>query len=454
MTSADPNLLKAVRSIEVWPGSVPERRTGCSHALTVAEEAVVASAPFQRLHRLRQMGLAFHAWPNAENTRASHSYGVAYWSTEYLKALRLAPHAQTQEGVAAAEADLHGLSLEVVVRLFGLLHDIDLLPLGHTLRYQSGLFPEGRGQPRLQACVAAIKEHAAGETWSAALHDHLDAAVEPGRLKSEIVNSGLGADLVDFALRDSFAITRPQRFPAGLPAALRLVDTDGGWRLALDISDPASAASRVAMADDLYTARFEVFQASVFHPVKLAADAMFDLLMRRIGVETCRAMFPEDRLLAIGDDELLDALVAAEPEGGGAGAALRNGRLHEEVWRTDDLAAFRRHPEAERALALDPTWRTEAEAALAARLPWAEPGDLIVAVSEPTMQAKPADARFVDAEGEVFTLAEAAVHGFETRAEATARRYEELWSLRIYLSPRKRDQAASVATAAEAQFCR
>ena len=36
------------------------------------------------------------------------------------------------------------------VSTLALLHDIDLLPLGHTLRYQSGAFAEGRGRPRLE----------------------------------------------------------------------------------------------------------------------------------------------------------------------------------------------------------------------------------------------------------------------------------------------------------------
>ena len=40
----------------------------------------------------------------------------------------------------------------------------------------------------------------------------------------------------------------------------------------------ATARARVSLADDLYLARFEVFAASVFHPVKLAADARMIVL--------------------------------------------------------------------------------------------------------------------------------------------------------------------------------
>jgi hypothetical protein len=443
------------RTIDVW--------AGCEHALTRAEEALVASPPFQRIRRLRQMGLAFHAWPNAENTRASHSFGVAYWSARYLDALRRSPDPATRAGLAAAAGDLDGLSFDVVLRLFGLLHDIDLLPLGHTLRYQSGLFAEAPGRPRLAACVDAIKA-AAGDLPG--FHAHLDAAagilVDEGasraRLPVELVNSGLGADLVDFALRDSFAITRPQAFPAGLDDGLRLVETEAGWGLALDVTDPATAAALVALADDLYLARFEVFAASVFHPVKLAADAMLDLALRRLGADACRTLLPEPLLLTMGDDEFVARLAPAEEAAARrigtepVVVALQGGRLHEEAWRTVDLAGFRHRPESFRALALDAAWRDEAEAGLTARLPWAGAGDVIVAVSAPTMQAKPANARFAGVGGEVFTLAEAPAHGFDVRAEETASRYERLWSLRVYVSARRRDEAASVAAAAEALF--
>lgn len=432
------------RTLEVWPG--------CAHTLTRAEELLIASPPFQRLRRLRQMGLAFHAWPNAENTRASHSFGVAYWASRYLDALRTVPDPATQAGLTAATAELDGLSLDVVLRLFGLLHDIDLLPLGHTLRYQSGLFTEAPGRPRLWACVAAA-EDAAGGVPGFGAHLEAAAAILAGEgaahagLPVELVNSGLGADLVDFALRDSFAITRAQAFPAELVQGMRLVETEAGWGLALDVADPATAAARVALADDLYRARFEVFAASVFHPVKLAADAMLDLALRRLGPDACRALLPEADLLAMGDDELLDRL-RGEP----LIDAIRAGALHAEAWRTDDLSAFSRRPDAARALALDPAWRDEAEAALAARLPWAGAGDVIVAVSPPTMQAKPANARFAGPGGVVFTLAEAAARGFDVRAADTAGRYEGLWSLRVYVSAGRRAQSGDVAAAAEALF--
>jgi len=79
---------------------------------------------------------------------------------------------------------------------------------------------------------------------------------------------------------------------------------------------------------------------------------------------------------------------------------------------------------------------------------------VIVAVAAPTMQAKPANARFAGGPGgaTVFTLAHAADHGYATTAAETAARYQTLWSLRIYLAPRWRSRAAEAAKAAAAAF--
>ena len=68
------------------------------------------------------------------------------------------------------------------------------------------------------------------------------------------------------------------------------------------------------------------------------------------------------------------------------------------------------------------------------------------------MQAKPANARFVGVGGEVFSLAEASVHGYDTRADETAGRYEGLWSLRVYLARHRRADLLEAAAAAEAVF--
>ena len=42
------------------------------------EEAFVRTPSFQRLHRIKQLGNAFHVYPSAMHTRFEHSLGVCY----------------------------------------------------------------------------------------------------------------------------------------------------------------------------------------------------------------------------------------------------------------------------------------------------------------------------------------------------------------------------------------
>jgi len=169
----------------------------------------------------------------------------------------------------------------------------------------------------------------------------------------------------------------------------------------------------------------------------------------------CAALLPQSRLLAIGDDELIDAVVLADEREHGphapVGRWLRDGRLHEEVWRTEDLARFRRRADAAQALALAPGWRTAVEHRLRERLDWAADGDLIVAVSAPTMQVKPADA-LLCAGSETFALAEATEHGFAAAAQRVAAQYGALWSLRVYVSAANRGRRESVRAVARELF--
>ena len=127
------------------------------------------------------------------------------------------------------------------------------------------------------------------------------------------------------------------------------------------------------MADDLYRARFEVFAASVFHPVKLAADAMLDLVLRRLGAEAGAALLPEDRVLDDGRRRVIRSTRwwRAEPRRRPlSGPDACTERYGASTTRSGSGPATG----SARALSLDPSWRTEAETALTARLPGAGRG--------------------------------------------------------------------------------
>ena len=80
--------------------------------------ALVDSAPFQRLRRIRQLGPAFLTFHGAESSRFTHSLGVFAIARRAMgRLIELDPSLKSETGVLYAAA---------------LLHDLGHAPLSHT----------------------------------------------------------------------------------------------------------------------------------------------------------------------------------------------------------------------------------------------------------------------------------------------------------------------------------
>jgi HD superfamily phosphohydrolase len=235
--------------------------------ISLAEMAVLQTSPIQRLRGLRQIGLGYLALPTAEHSRLVHSLGTAYWAVEFLTRLRSNNFSdQVGDGYdppgnhqRLAEIDEHlgpDVSLDLVVRLFALVHDMTLLPLGHTLQFQLGYYGNeevnaGRAncclqwiQKELKTALNSVYEE--GDVSFSQLYDclvshlslvrslfhfrydsegpkkkkrvprtaNVSAKVEATLfpLVIDLIASTFSADLVDFALRDSLGAGMPRTF--------------------------------------------------------------------------------------------------------------------------------------------------------------------------------------------------------------------------------------------------
>jgi HD superfamily phosphohydrolase len=78
---------------------------------------LIDTPEFQRLHSIRQLGMAYLVFPGANHTRFSHSIGTYFITSQMGSALTLSEKDQTTVTVAA------------------LLHDIGHGPFSHTLEY-------------------------------------------------------------------------------------------------------------------------------------------------------------------------------------------------------------------------------------------------------------------------------------------------------------------------------
>lgn len=171
----------------------------------------------QRLHHIRQLGMAYLVFPGANHTRFSHSLGTYFVASQIASGLTLAEDEQTLVAVAA------------------LLHDIGHGPFSHTLEYAFYSFHKVNHTDlasRILSGESIIKERENLHTRS--IPDILEKYnVDPGKVSeliqgmktpyewtltpwlegksgvnpsylTQIIHGDVDADQLDYLLRDSY----------------------------------------------------------------------------------------------------------------------------------------------------------------------------------------------------------------------------------------------------------
>src|SRR5213596_979500 len=91
-------------------------------------DALIDTPEFQRLRRIRQLGLAFFAYQSAEHSRFTHSLGALHLATRILERLRKKYHISDNDQTAVRAAALmhdigHGAFSHVVESILGFHHE-------------------------------------------------------------------------------------------------------------------------------------------------------------------------------------------------------------------------------------------------------------------------------------------------------------------------------------------
>lgn len=141
---------------------------------------------FQRLHRIKQLGLSSFVYPGAQHTRLLHSVGAMHLMGEAITQLRQQGHE-----ILPSEAD--------AVRACILLHDIGHGPFSHSLEHSlvNGVSHEEISLLMMQQ----INREMGGK---------LDIALEiftnkyPKKFLHQLVSGQLDMDRLDYLSRDSF----------------------------------------------------------------------------------------------------------------------------------------------------------------------------------------------------------------------------------------------------------
>lgn len=141
---------------------------------------------FQRLRRIKQLGLTDLVYPGALHTRFHHALGAMFLMGEALKNLRLKGHDITDQEFESAQIAI-------------LLHDIGHGPFSHVL--ENTLLNNVHHEAISKLIMEKLNEEFGGK---------LDLAIEmfadkyPRKFFNQLISSQLDIDRLDYLNRDSF----------------------------------------------------------------------------------------------------------------------------------------------------------------------------------------------------------------------------------------------------------
>jgi hypothetical protein len=270
--------------------------------LTGAEALLLDLPVMQRLRRLRQLGLAYLAFPSAEHSRFTHALGALAMGTRAFD--ELVRHGRDFFN-DAADVDYQ----RRLVRAALLLHDIGHGPFSHACEAVLGVRHEARTQemlalPEMRAGLAGIGVDPA---------DVLGLIVgEPESrypaLRELVSGPNLDADRMDYLQRDAyFTGVATGRYDAEqLVASLRLFERDGEVVMGID-------ARGVVALESFVMARYMMFASVYFHHTTRIFERVLQDVLRELWPDP-HALDPIDEFLRWDDFRVLNELSGRQSE--------------------------------------------------------------------------------------------------------------------------------------------
>ena len=222
---------------------------------------LIDSYEFQRLRRIKQLGLGLYTYQGAEHSRFTHSLGAFHLMTRVLDRLKDRYTIDSRDRTAARAAALlhdvgHGSFSHVMEKVMNFHHEqwtVEIIlseesEVGQLLRSYSSELPER---------VASV----------------INGTFEPAAL-AQLVSSQLDVDRMDYLLRDS------------LMTGAKYGIYDLEWIInALAIDEPADRiyveARGVYAVEEYLQARYYMFRQVYFHRTLRSAEAVLRSIIRR-----------------------------------------------------------------------------------------------------------------------------------------------------------------------------
>ena len=222
---------------------------------------LIDTAEFQRLRRIRQLGLAHFAYQAAEHSRFTHSLGAYHLATRILDRL--------SSKYSISDAD------QAAVRVAALVHDVGHGPFSHVIESILNFHHEDFSSRIVLSHETelgnALKGFSPGLAKGVA--EIIHGNFQPVAL-GQLVSSQLDVDRMDYLLRDS------------LMTGVKYGVFDLEWIIkSLEIDEQAGrlyvSAPGIYAVEDYLQARYYMYRQVYFHRTLRSAEAVLHSLLRR-----------------------------------------------------------------------------------------------------------------------------------------------------------------------------
>lgn len=293
--------------------------------VTRLETKIMDTQDFQRLRRLKQLGLTNLVYPSANHTRFEHSIGTLFVSEHMIDKINKSPYAKIKIG----DQD------RFIIRLCALLHDLGNIPFGHTLEDEGGLF-ESQWEDRriehflgekseigkailsfatLQALSKLGQKRFAPQNVLMEVRETLQSIelMKPQELSkpyiADIVGNTLCADLLDYSKRDPYFTGLSCTYDERFLSYLYITKFNDKQRLVLRLIKPRTNEIRrdvLSELMDLLRLRYSLAEKVYYHHTKIIASAM---LISAVNAMVQNEKLSSDRLYKMDDDTLLEFMI-------------------------------------------------------------------------------------------------------------------------------------------------
>jgi HD superfamily phosphohydrolase len=263
--------------------------------LDAGEAALLEAPAVQRLRRLRQLGLAYLAYPSAEHSRFSHALGALATGTRALDALRVhSPEAFGSPVEFAAQRRLLRASL--------LLHDVGHGPFSHASESALGVRHETRTAQILALPQITGALDALDVDRDAVLALIMGTSTAYPVLRELVSGPNLDADRMDYLLRDAYftGVASGSYDSEQLIASLRVLDIGGRSELGVH-------GKGVVALESFVLARYMMFASVYFHHTTRSFERVLSEVLRRLWSDPSE-LDDVDAFLAWDDFRVFDAI--------------------------------------------------------------------------------------------------------------------------------------------------